>query len=303
MGLLGIAREAFSLLAELYLNDNGYRQEAVLTLGKQSGIVSRRQMNSVLRSYGRSNSRSGSHDEYDFYRSNPSDLEIFESLGFVHLDRIDSSPYEGANIIHDLNLPLPLEHSQRYDLVFDGGTSEHVFDQLQVLQTCFELCREGGVIVHYTPANNFLDHGYFQPQPSFYQEYYEANRFEILQSFLIESKQDWVRKRRVFQYATLGFDEFSFGGHWSKNMLGNWFAVRKLDESTCRAIPQQKRSLMFQNSQQEFGKNDRKGFFRQAIYARPKLRYLLARTIHWTRRFIWFVLPKKKRRPHFIKKV
>ncbi len=32
-----------------------------------------------------------------------------------------------ANVIHDMNMPLPDALKEQYDLVVDGGTLEHVF--------------------------------------------------------------------------------------------------------------------------------------------------------------------------------
>ena len=53
---------------------------------------------------------------------------ILRSLNIVEVDIMDFSDYEGANIIQDLNT-LIKNHDifEKYDLIIDGGTLEHVF--------------------------------------------------------------------------------------------------------------------------------------------------------------------------------
>ena len=51
----------------------------------------------------------------------------FKSLGATHVYALDASDFEEAQFVHDLNQPLPENLKQRFDLVYDGGTLEHVF--------------------------------------------------------------------------------------------------------------------------------------------------------------------------------
>src|SRR5438128_12686818 len=53
---------------------------------------------------------------------------VFKALGARSVVSLDASDFEGANIVHDLNKPLPAELPERFDLVYDGGTLEHVFN-------------------------------------------------------------------------------------------------------------------------------------------------------------------------------
>ena len=52
----------------------------------------------------------------------------------IHCDVIDFQLYEGSEIIVDLNEELPAELHEKYDIVFDGGSLEHVFDIALALQ-------------------------------------------------------------------------------------------------------------------------------------------------------------------------
>src|SRR6185436_204491 len=53
---------------------------------------------------------------------------LFEAIGCTEFHEMDHSDYEGADVAQDLNLPLRNELASRFDVVFDGGTLEHVFN-------------------------------------------------------------------------------------------------------------------------------------------------------------------------------
>src|SRR4051812_44393764 len=54
---------------------------------------------------------------------------FFSGLGFSEIDALDISDYEGANVIGDLNDPgLGKRVGKTYDVVYDSGTIEHIFD-------------------------------------------------------------------------------------------------------------------------------------------------------------------------------
>jgi len=90
---------------------------------------------------------------------------FFSLLGATRIDSVDVSPYEKATIIHDMNLPLPRELKERFTLVFDGGTIEHVFNIVQAFKNCMEMVRVGGYFTQVNVANNFAGHGFWQFSP------------------------------------------------------------------------------------------------------------------------------------------
>src|SRR5574341_140267 len=59
---------------------------------------------------------------------NISDEAFLRLLGAETVQAMDVSDHEGAQIIHDLNRPIPPSLRGRFDMVLDGGTLEHVFD-------------------------------------------------------------------------------------------------------------------------------------------------------------------------------
>jgi hypothetical protein len=61
---------------------------------------------------------------------------LFQTLGATLVDSIDYSSFENATTLHDLNKPIPSTLKERYSVVFDGGTLEHVFNFPMAIKGC-----------------------------------------------------------------------------------------------------------------------------------------------------------------------
>ena len=90
---------------------------------------------------------------------------LFSYLGSSSVLALDASPFEGANIVHDLNMPVDKTLHARFDTIFDGGTLEHVFDLPVALQNVKDMLRVGGLFLSVNAANNQVGHGFYQFSP------------------------------------------------------------------------------------------------------------------------------------------
>lgn len=116
----------------------------------------------------------------------PSAEPALQRAGFDTVESLDISDFEGCTHILDLNAsPTPPHLIGRYDLVFDGGTLEHIFDTRAALRNIFHLLSPGGVVFHASPTNGWVDHGFYQFSPTFFLDYYLANGFELLEILLL----------------------------------------------------------------------------------------------------------------------
>jgi SAM-dependent methyltransferase len=105
---------------------------------------------------------------------------FFEALGATRVDAMDNSDYEGAKFVHDLNQPIPVEWREQFDVVYDGGTLEHVFNFPVALRNSMELLKPGGRLFIHTCANNLCGHGFYQFSPElFYRALSPENGFEV----------------------------------------------------------------------------------------------------------------------------
>jgi hypothetical protein len=111
----------------------------------------------------------------------------FKLLGASEVTSLDASPYEEADLIHDMNLPVSESWHARYDVVFDGGSLEHVFDYPTALSNCMQMVKVGGYFIAQTPANNWFGHGFYQFSPElFYRALSAENGFRVTRVLAME---------------------------------------------------------------------------------------------------------------------
>jgi hypothetical protein len=126
---------------------------------------------------------------------------FFRLLGANTVDSMDASAFEGASIVHDLNLPVDRSLHARFTAIFDGGTLEHVFHFPQAIENCMSMLTLGGSFIQVAPANNFMGHGFYQFSPELlYQVFSSANGFRIRVMLL----QEDVRGGKSFVVANPG---------------------------------------------------------------------------------------------------
>jgi SAM-dependent methyltransferase len=108
-------------------------------------------------------------------------------LGAEEIASLDASPYEGASILHDMNLPIPADLKGRFDVVIEGGSLEHVFNFPVAIQNCMEMLVPGGHYLGIGPANNFCGHGFYQFSPDlFFRIFSSENGFNVERVILCE---------------------------------------------------------------------------------------------------------------------
>jgi SAM-dependent methyltransferase len=164
----------------------GVNFDEVLTIGRQDLNVYPAKMAEVFRANGLP------HES--FLKSTGELLyaePCFRALGAKSVSSMDVSNFEGATFVHDLNQPIPSELKERFDIVYDGGTLEHVFDFAVALKNCMEMVRPGGRLFMHTCANNYCGHGFYQFSPElFYTAFSQENGFEV----------EWLVLHRVGPY-------------------------------------------------------------------------------------------------------
>jgi len=93
---------------------------------------------------------------------------------------MDNSTYEGATVLHDLNLPITEDMKNKYSVIVDGGTIEHVFNFPAAVKNCMQMLRVGGHFIGFTPANNLCGHGFYQFSPElFFRIFSFKNGFDV----------------------------------------------------------------------------------------------------------------------------
>ncbi|MCK6450954.1 MAG: class I SAM-dependent methyltransferase [Alphaproteobacteria bacterium] len=104
---------------------------------------------------------------------------LYEALG-IKYNCVDVDGRSGTLVL-DLNFdPAPPEHANKYGLVTNHGTSEHLLNQYNVFKMMHDFAAPGGIIVHAVPFTVHLEHGFFNYQPNFFECLARYNSYETI---------------------------------------------------------------------------------------------------------------------------
>lgn len=108
--------------------------------------------------------------------------KFFSTLGYPKLEAMDFTPSEGAEHIHDLNRTIPEHLEDQFDLIIDGGTTEHVFHIGTALENCHAMLKPGGVMMSFVAADGWFGHGFFQLGPDVpWRYWHHCLGYEVLE--------------------------------------------------------------------------------------------------------------------------
>lgn len=110
---------------------------------------------------------------------------LYKSLGFTMYKCIDADGRHNA-LKFDLNACLVEDYKflEKFDLVTNLGTTEHVFDQCRVFKNIHDLCANNGIMIHEVPFQKYLNHGFYNYQPTFFYDLASANHYELVGIYL-----------------------------------------------------------------------------------------------------------------------
>jgi hypothetical protein len=171
-----------------------------------------------------------------------SDDSMLKALGFTDYAALDVSDYEATDIImHNLNSPtIAPELEGRFDVIIDGGTLEHVFHLPNAMSALGRMVHSQGRVIHASPSSNHIDHGFYMFSPTFFWDYYSANRFELPTVHVVRYQQRHLdRPWDVYEYTPGALDPVSFGG-LDDSLFMVWCVARKTGDSTTGVIPEQR---------------------------------------------------------------
>jgi SAM-dependent methyltransferase len=178
---LGIDLNTAQLLIRAH--KSGVSFERMATLGRQRLLGDRHALISILNKSGYPVQEHRARRLLD-----PAEVyceEFFNILGAKEIISIDVSTFEGAQVIHDMNLPIPDSLDSSFDVVLDGGTLEHIFDLATALRNAARMVRPNGRFISVTEANNFCGHGFYQFSPELYYRFLCPNNGYVMDSCIL----------------------------------------------------------------------------------------------------------------------
>jgi SAM-dependent methyltransferase len=247
--IMGISQHEARALIGLYKKVGSFGR--VATLGRQTLLVRRGYWRTLLRPI-ESAPKSAKMLEVP---EGPFADDFFRLLGATEVVSFDHSDYEGASIVHDMNVPIPPQFHQSFDFVYDGGTLEHVYNFPEAIKSCVDMLKASGLFVCASPANNFMGHGFYQFSPElFFRLFSRENGFRLEQvlAFEYETGGAWYE---VEDPGKLGRRAEMLG---TKSRIILWVAARKLGTKSINYVLYPKQSdyvSQWEGKRQEICKN------------------------------------------------
>lgn len=155
---------------------------STLTLGRQACNMTPAELKGLRREFGIGPEAAVDDPGYRRY----ADSFFRAYLGARKLSVMDFSGYQGAEVVHDLNVPVPASLEESFDAVVDGGTLEHVFNFPVAVANCMRMLKTGGSLFIFSMANNHCGHGFYQFSPElFFRIFQEENGFRTEKVILV----------------------------------------------------------------------------------------------------------------------
>lgn len=106
--------------------------------------------------------------------------DFFLALGYDNYFSIDIN---GANNSYQFDLNHEInesKYSEKFDLVINNGTGEHIFNQYSLFKNMHYLTKKNGVMLHIMPFLDWINHGFYNFNPILYADLAAANDYRIL---------------------------------------------------------------------------------------------------------------------------
>lgn len=162
------------------------------------------------------------------------DEVFFDLFGISEVNIMDVSAYEGADIIHDLNKPIPKSLENQFDFIIDGGTFDHLVDVRCAFENVVRMLKPGGRIFQWNAASNFTGGAYISFGPDLFYDFYVLNKFADCKVYIVEIDNPGQQELWDF-YEFNGADKYS--DFLSKRLQMTVVLAEKGTQSTYDLLP------------------------------------------------------------------
>jgi SAM-dependent methyltransferase len=105
-----------------------------------------------------------------------SDVGFFSLFCDTRFRALDVTDYEGAEIVHDMHMPIPDELVETVDFMWNGSCLDNMFDPATAMRNTVRMLKPGGRVLLMeigTPHHN----AYTMYSPAFFFDYFAINNF------------------------------------------------------------------------------------------------------------------------------
>jgi len=124
--------------------------------------------------------------------------DFYLSLGFSKYIAVDVNTERDA-IAMDLNSDISKQYNftEKFDLVTNNGTGEHVFNQYTLFLNAHNLCKVNGYMIHVLPFYRWVDHGFYNYNPNLFPCLSYQNDYQLSALWIASSDAKYLHKLDV----------------------------------------------------------------------------------------------------------
>lgn len=213
-------------VARLLVRECAYKpmRGKVLTLGRQTIALTYREVMGLFHQEGYTPSsevlegmemthdqktRAGKGTDYII------DADFMRLLGAEELVAMDVSAYESADILHNLNEPVPSSLYDQFDFIIDGGVFDHLFNIRLAFENIVRMLKTGGRVFQANACSNLNGLAYVSFGANLFYDYYVLNQFADCKVYVAELDNCAQMEAWDF-YEFMGYDRYA---HFQSNRI------------------------------------------------------------------------------------
>ena len=229
---MGINLQALKLL--LAENEHKKIHGNVLLIGKSTVNIRREVINKTFRKFARTppalaiQNLDTKHSSTDY---SCDDEELYQAISteIKKVDILDVSAYEGANILHDMNYPIPNKLKGRYDFIYDSSVLDNIFSPSQFIANLHSLLSPAGRAALINVAS-FFPGAMTSVHPEWMHGFFAANKYHDCKVYL--TQQNSQGKNR-FEYET---DLWLYQPHFTQSQSYDYLNAVQSTNGICHTL-------------------------------------------------------------------
>jgi len=229
---MGISQQVLKAL----LQENKYRKldGNVLLLGKSTVLIEPKRIVEFFSKYGYAPPELSAIDQATRHSTNSfcvDDLQLFQSISssISSIDVLDISPYEGANVLFDMNQPAPQSLIGKYDFIYDSSVLDNVFNPAQFISNVALMLKPGGRALLINVAS-FFPGAFVSVHPEWMYSFFAHNKYHDCRVYLSEQV---VEPTSRFVYDT---DLWIYDPKYTRKPDYDYFKAVKRTSGICYTI-------------------------------------------------------------------